>query len=113
MKKMESTYRESRSDASKCEAALLLIRDQTQRDLEEGRITADQFVLIDKRLEQYLKELIERTNLMSSKRSIDSPRMNRTILFPSIFPSDRSRRNEIPFPQFWGHPEGLDPVKHA
>lgn len=62
MKKMESTYRESRSDASKCEAALLLIRDQTQRDLEEGRITADQFVLIDKRLEQYLKELIERTN---------------------------------------------------
>ena len=65
MKKTASTYREFRSDASKCEVALLMIREEAQKDLEEGRITPEQFELLDRRLEQYLKEL---KNLIGDKR---------------------------------------------
>jgi len=65
MRNIESTFTKFRSDVSKCEVALLLIKEEAQRDLEEGRITAEQFALIDKRLQEYLKEL---RNLMGNKQ---------------------------------------------
>jgi len=57
MRNIESTFTKFRSNVSKCEVALLLIREEAQRDLEGGRITTEQFNLIDKRLQEYLKEL--------------------------------------------------------
>lgn len=57
MRNVESTFRRFKSDESKCEVALLLVREEAQRDLEDGRLTAEQFAVIDKRLDEYLKEL--------------------------------------------------------
>ena len=57
MRNVESTFRRFKSDESKCEVALLLVREEAQRDLEEGRLKAEQFAVIDKRLDEYLKEL--------------------------------------------------------
>lgn len=57
MRKMESTYRKFGSDSSKCEGALLLIREEAEEDVEEGRLTADQFAMIDRRMEEYLRRL--------------------------------------------------------
>ena len=57
MRNIESTYREFRSDATKCEVALLLIKEDTQKNLLEGHITEEQFTLIDNRIEEYLKEV--------------------------------------------------------
>ena len=39
MRNIESTYREFRYDATKCEVALLLIKEDTQKNLLEGHIT--------------------------------------------------------------------------
>ena len=49
--------REFRSGATKCEVALMLIKEDTQKNLLEGHITEEQFALIDKRIEEYLKEV--------------------------------------------------------
>jgi hypothetical protein len=45
MRKIESTYRDFRSDATKCEVALLMIKDEAQKDLIEGRKIDEQFAL--------------------------------------------------------------------
>ena len=57
MRKIEMTFREFKSNAAECEAALLSIREEAQRDLVKGRITEEQFALIDKRIEEYLEEV--------------------------------------------------------
>ena len=57
MRNVESTYNEFRSDATKCEVALLLIKEDAQKNLLEGRITEEQFALIDRRIEDYLEEV--------------------------------------------------------
>jgi len=35
----------------------MLIKEDTQKNLLEGHITEEQFALIDKRIEEYLKEV--------------------------------------------------------
>jgi len=57
MMNIESTYIELRSDATNCEVALLLLKEEAQRDLLEGRITEEQLTLIEKRIDEHLEEI--------------------------------------------------------
>ena len=59
MRNVESTYREFRSDATKCEVALILLKQEAQGDLLEGHITEEQFTLIDRRIEEYLEKVMK------------------------------------------------------
>ena len=52
-----ATYREFRSDATKCEIALLLLKEEAQRDLLKGSITEEQLTLIEKRIDEHLDEI--------------------------------------------------------
>lgn len=57
MRDMEETFRDYRSDVTKCEVALMLMRDKAQKHVEEGRIKPEQFALLDRRIQDYLKEV--------------------------------------------------------